>query len=142
MMLMELGLLGRKLKINMFIAYKNRELNPNKPVEIYRNLNKPGKTYSIRQDGLIIGHSNSLLLKDCEFIVNEVGRQRVIKQKRKNVHAFIRGELLNCNPEHLDYGEVTYNPYKNKSFLLNGKKVKFSKIVLISGGHILGAKGS
>lgn len=112
----------------MLIPYKNRELNPNKPVEIYRNLNKPGKTFSIRQNGLIIGHSNSLLLKDCEFIVNEAGRKRVISQKRKNVHAFIRGELLNCDAEHLDYGEITYNPYKIKAFYLMERKSNLLKL--------------
>lgn len=120
----------------MFISYKNRELNPSKPVEIYRNLNKPGKTYSIRQDGLVIGHSNSLLLKDCEFIVNEAGRQRVLKEKKKNVHAFIRGKLLDSKAESLNYKRVVYNPYKNKHFLSDGKKVNFASIVLIFYGEV------
>jgi hypothetical protein len=36
---------------------------------------------------LVVGHALSLRLNNVLFQVNEAGRQRVIKEKKKNVHA-------------------------------------------------------
>jgi hypothetical protein len=65
-----------------------------------------------------------------QFIVSQAGRQRVLAEKRKNVHAFVRGfvefslakvlgehNLTNCLDE-LGWKRVKYNPYKFSSFVL------------------------
>ena len=107
------------------LVYKGRSLDKTKPVEVYRNLNDStgNKRYSVRQNGLVVGHCNRLLLNNCSFIVNQKGRKRVIEDKRKNVHAFIRGKIVDSamgsglddnNPWPV---KVTYNPYKNTSFV-------------------------
>lgn len=122
------------------IPYKNIDFDPNKPVEIYRNLNKLGVIYSIRQNGLVIGHSDKLFLKDCEFIVSEAGRQRVLKEKKKNIHAFIRGywtehqKIVVWNsPKFL---EISYNPYENNTFVYTngGKKIYKADFAVIFKG--------
>ncbi len=71
-----------------------------KPVRVYRNLKHGRKTrplYSIMQGGRVIARRHRVLLSGkndyCIFVVNEAGRQRVLKQKRKNVHAFVAGYL-------------------------------------------------
>ena len=64
---------------------------------IYRNLHK-GK-WSIRSldrddtYGRVIGHASILLMLDCSFTVSEAGRQRVLREKQKNVHAGVRGMI-------------------------------------------------
>lgn len=84
-------------------------------VFVYFNLIK--KMFSIRdiKTGLVIAHSNDLYLHDAEFKVSEAGRQRVLKTKRKNVHAGVSGYILNA--EILLPYKASYNPYKYSSFV-------------------------
>jgi len=70
------------------------------------------------QKGLVIVHRDELILADCKFIVQPAGNARVRREKRKNVHAFIEGDL---DPPHglenYSYvGKIVYNPYKHRSF--------------------------
>jgi len=60
------------------------------------------------------------------FVVNESGRQRVIRDKQKNVHAFVDGELEESFPlksmKAREGGEgadvrITYDPYTMRSFV-------------------------
>lgn len=93
------------------------KINLDKPIKVYRNLHK--QCWSVQQDGLVKAHTNLIKLFDCEFIVNQKGREKVIKEKRKNVHAFIKGYLSELFDSMLDtiHGtEITYNPYKNEFF--------------------------
>lgn len=100
------------------ITYKGRRLNKNKPVQVYRNLTK--KCYSIRQFGQVVAHSNSLCLANAKFIVNEVGRDRVRKTGRKQVHAVVEGYIKNsgCGVTEKDelQCEIRYNPVYNDYF--------------------------
>jgi hypothetical protein len=74
--------------------YKGRVVDKKRRVEVYRNLTRPGgRWYSIRQDGLIVGHSQTVELHKCIFHVNEAGRQRVLRTGHKNVHAYVSGML-------------------------------------------------
>lgn len=118
-------------------AFKDRTIDLTKPVRVYRNLH--AKVYSIKQGGRVVAHATRLALMDCRFIVNEKGRQRVIAQKRKNVHAFIEGTLtpfiegtltpsgMGTDPEHHAKGrklpvKVSYNPYKAGTFVSGASK--------------------
>lgn len=97
--------------------YKGRRPRLSKPVDVYRNLNKSGVWYSIRQDGRVIAHAQTVVLINVKFVVGEAGRQRVLKTGRRNVHAFARGTL--CYPE--GWGDALthkagYNPRKDTRF--------------------------
>lgn len=98
-------------------SYKNRTLNPTKPVEVYRNLNKKGVVYSVRQDGLVVGHTEKIYLVDAEFIVNQSGRKRAVKEQKRNVHAFIRGYARNSGSPSGFYSQFTYDPFKYTGFI-------------------------
>lgn len=86
-------------------------------VEVYWNLHK--KCYSVRHDGRVVMHTNKLALRDVRFSVQPAGRQKVIANKQKNVHAFVRGLYAGKNfAEFSDCGTLaTYNPYKYDSFV-------------------------
>jgi hypothetical protein len=65
-------------------------------VEAYYNLKT--KTPSVRalegnDKGRVISHPTLVAIRDASFVVQEDGRQRVIREKQKNVHAFVRGQL-------------------------------------------------
>ena len=61
-------------------------------VQVYYNLHK--RCLSIRHRGKVIKHAKSVILRDASFRVQPAGRERVLKQKRKNVHAYVAGELV------------------------------------------------
>ena len=106
-------------------------------VSVYYNLHKHCLSLRSMQGasyGRVIAHRNAVWLKDVKFVVNESGRQRVIKEKRKNVHAFVRGTITD-DIIGLGLKEVivTYNPYKYDSFVIKDterliKEAEFVKI--------------
>jgi len=63
-------------------------------VQVYRNLHNGLISIQDLSTGLVLGHAYAIDLKRADFIVREAGRQQVIKEKRKNVHAFVRGEVV------------------------------------------------
>lgn len=100
-------------------------------VRCYWNLHR--KIWSVQdaKSRRVIAHADQVLLDDVEFKVSETGRQRVLVEKRKNVHAFAVGELVAMTPPDnwsartgelaLDIKQrgraVTYNPYKAGTFV-------------------------
>lgn len=57
-----------------------------------------------------MGHLDDVWLEDCHYVVRPAGRQKVLSTNRKNVHAFISGELI--QPLSIRGGtEVRYNPF-------------------------------
>jgi hypothetical protein len=62
--------------------------------DVYFNLHK--KVYSIRgrsgfYKGRVRYHAKALEITYPTFVVQPAGRAKVLKEKRKNVHAFVRG---------------------------------------------------
>ena len=96
-------------------------------VKVYFNLHR--KLFSVVdvKTGKVIGHSLGLSLNDPEFRVQQGGRQRVLREQRKNVHAYIIGE------QDLSYSipseaiQTTYNPYKYNSFVLKHNEQPLTK---------------
>jgi hypothetical protein len=88
-------------------------IDPTKPVEVYKNLNR--NCWSVRQDGIVRFHTHAIALRQCQFKVSEAGRQRVLKEKRKNVHAFIKG-MVTRKGDRVKGDKVIYDPYKMSSF--------------------------
>lgn len=90
------------------------EIDYSKKVFVYKNLHKD--CWSIKQDGLVKAHTEEVRMWDCAFQVNARGRQKVLDEQRKNVHAGIKGYI--DNDQQVPSGiEVTYNPYKYDSFV-------------------------
>ena len=106
-------------------------------VDVYFNLHK--KCLSVRHKGKVIAHSNYVKITNPKFVVSEAGRQRVLREKRKNVHAFVRGELAalesNPNEQPNNLQTITYNPYKYTSFVTDSTKTPVQNA---SEAHIFG----
>ena len=103
-----------------------------RPVEVYKNLNRD--CYSVRQDGIVRFHTHTICLKNVEYKVSEAGRQRVLRERCKHVHAVVKGTIVHSRElwyEKLPFAAdfVTYNPYKNDSFYVvgDGEKIKKSQ---------------
>ncbi len=83
-------------------------------VYVYRNIRKNCWSVKDVQTRKVISHVEALFLKNCSFKVSEAGRQRVLRDKRKNVHAGIVGEI--AAPEQC-ITPIGYNPYVAPTFL-------------------------
>ena len=86
-------------------------------VQVYRNLHTG--TYSIRYRGLVVGHYDIVAIVQPTFRVQPGGRARVLREKRKNVHAFVVGKLVPFwdYPTAEEATRISYNPYKNETFI-------------------------
>jgi hypothetical protein len=109
-------------------------------VFVYFNLHR--KTWSVKalsgpKKGLVVAHLDRLVLDDCTFKVSEAGRQRVLREQRKNVHAGVVGTLSHQFADFIGT-DVTYNPYKYSSFVTrnNEQPIYTARRVLLNGRQV------
>lgn len=99
-------------------------------VETYFNLHKKCLSARPTVKGGRVSHYRSITLKDAKFVVQPAGREKVLREKKKNVHAFVRGTVINSYGlevkdgtkiaeycEKQGFRRITYNPYKYDSFV-------------------------
>ena len=88
-------------------------------VRIYFNLHK--KLFSVQEkiNGVwkVVAHKKDVLLSDVTFKISEAGRQRVLRERRKNVHGYVMGTEILSDAKIICDTLVRYNPYKNDSFV-------------------------
>jgi hypothetical protein len=95
--------------------------NRNEIMKVFVYFNLHRKCWSVKalegpRKGLVIQHCNEIKLRDITFKVSEAGRQRVLAEQRKNVHAGVVGfttdEIFPAEAPIM----VSYNPYKAGHF--------------------------
>ena len=123
--------------ISKFISFKSRSIDPSAPASVYRNLHK--HCYSIIQKGVVVGHCETVMMCHAEFRVRQSGREKVIKDKRKNVHAYIRGFIALVAPISASSfsTQCKYNPYTHKYFEVNHKPIQKAGLVLLNESMVL-----
>jgi hypothetical protein len=91
-------------------------------VMVYYNLHK--HTFSVTYKGKVVLYADYVKLKNVEFRVREGGRERVRREMKKNVHAFVIGDLIDycvfpCEnmPPESNTNVITYNPKKYDTFV-------------------------
>lgn len=118
-------------------------------VRVYRNLHKNKLSVQTKtENGWRVRHHVDLIgLINARFVVSQAGRARVLRDKRKNVHAYIEGELIRWNgfdstklpmPSQINLESVVYNPYKMANFQIEktGEEILFAPRVMIDRGKI------
>lgn len=120
-----------KIKINEsqyrrlleIITDDNEKTHIGDKVMVYYNLHK--HTFSISRNGRVIAHADYVKLTNVEFRVRQGGREKVVREKSKNVHSFVIGTLMDyckypCEdlPSEPNSNIVTYNPYKYNSYVM------------------------
>ncbi len=95
-----------------------RNWDLNRGYRIYFNLHKmvfSVQAYDVDKKGWrLYQYADSLVAKGVKFKVSEAGRQRVLQEKRKNVHAVVICDDIEkpmlCNIVGMSK-DCTYNPY-------------------------------
>lgn len=114
-------------------------------VEIYLNLHtlktetgdKIKKVWSIRsrKTGTVLGHAKSIALSDVSFWVAESTRQKIIRTRKKTVHAVVRGKIMYDPNISIPAGGVSiyYNPEKTPWFQdMQGRPVYAADMMFFS----------
>lgn len=104
---------------------------------IYRNLHTGG--FSVKYKGKVIDRDNFFIAEGITFKVNKGGRQSVIRQQQKNVHAYVVCDkymfAANKDLEQVDrLPTITYNPYVADYFTCDNKKIENATAVLFCEG--------
>jgi hypothetical protein len=90
-------------------------------IRIYRNLTNGLMSLQKYIPGVgwrLAGHCNSATIKNVRFVVHEKSRQRVIREKKKNVHAYGIGTLLGNNGSEIHANiPLFYDPYTTPNFV-------------------------
>lgn len=123
--------MNRRAWWEVIVPYKGRELVFGERVQVYRNLHKTDGGhvwFSIKKGGYVVAHTTRITISEVEFQVNEAGRQRVLREKKKNVHAFVTGRFWGIGECGTVDGSFHYNPYKCGAFV-DADGVKLSKAV-------------
>ena len=92
-------------------------------VEVYKNLHQ--NCWSVRNNktGRVIDYVDSIHIEDATLVVRPAGRARVLKEHKKNVHAFIKGTINNVLYKRVrGLRQITYDPYKYSSFIVSDTK--------------------
>jgi len=120
----------------------SKEIVNGKKVRVYRNLHKDCFSVVDAKSGRVISHSKSLCLSKAEFRVREAGRQKVLEEKSKNVHAFVCGFIIDDIGKEDGLRPVSYNPYRGPSFYLKDTQedIKTAFFVKLYNGRDILAK--
>jgi hypothetical protein len=127
-----------------------QEWNAMAKVKVYWNVRAGLWSVMDARTRRVLGSATQVLIRDATFLVSEAGRERVKRERCKNVHAFVIGDLeaaiwhsapegaaaceWDWKPMHNNYLRnvanqrgirVTYNPYRDQGFreVLSGRPV-------------------
>lgn len=107
-------------------------------VRIYFNLHKKMLSVQTKVNGQwkVTSHQFSAYLENAKFKVSESGRQRVLKNKRKNVHAFIYGNLIDRLPDYGKFDSARYNPYELEKFQCRNEYIDKADFAILNGRQL------
>jgi len=112
-------------------------------VRIYRNLTKGCWSIQHKVQGKgwrLWKHADKVQLSCAIPKVSESGRQRVIREKKKYVHAYLEGWLItSAELTHKGERPVRYNPFHGPEFLIDGRVVRALSVAHFSeNGKVMG----
>ncbi|SFU94277.1 MULTISPECIES: hypothetical protein [unclassified Methylobacterium] len=100
-------------------------------VEAYRNLTR--KAWSVRAQGRVVSHIETLTLADAEFRVSAAGVRRIQARRAREVVATVRGVPIESSAIPTGAVRVRFCPYRGPRFTLeDGTPVSAAALVILS----------
>jgi hypothetical protein len=109
-------------------------IDVSKPVQVYRNLNKPGCLFSVRQGGLVRGYVESIVLMDCKFKHANPKQLAEVRSGARQVCQWISGTISEITLVRGDRPvlEVSCDPKTANGFCVDGVQIDKAAIVAVS----------
>ena len=130
----------RFIRFGNYGDFKAAGIDTSKPVQVYRNLHR--KCWSVRQNGIVKAHCNTIQLIDCKLVVQPAGRAKVLREKKKNVHAYVKGYVSIAQSDFNWPTKLWDNPYQSDSFQAAKSASDEAMEVSKASGVTLGSKGA
>jgi hypothetical protein len=94
--------------------------------------------FSVRQDGLVVGHTDNIVLKNCVMVVNQSGKERCLKTKSRNVHAFVTGFIGGLEDiKNMFTFKLNYNPYEARGFFCSEGQVDKCDVLYLQDRNVM-----
>ena len=111
-----------------------------KKVDVYRNLNKPGCKFSVRQNGIVLAYVDRIMLADARFKHATVSQLSRVRSSAREVCQWITGTICDdgswiLNWEHgHEWCKLTCDPKKADGFVFadTGERIDTAQYVSIS----------
>lgn len=107
--------------------------------DCYWNLHRNEWSVRQRPSNRVVEHGATIPMNDVTFVVQQAGRERVLREKKKNVHAFARGAvsspiyMLHNSEMYREAQEARYNPYQMDTFqLADGTPIYGAEAVVLT----------
>mgnify|MGYP000002174594 FL=1 len=112
------------------------------PTRCYRNLNTGlmSLTQQIDKSWIVVGHTDNLVIRHPKLYVSQRGRQRVLKDGHKNVHAYAQGVLEDLSLSSLPrLKEIYYCPYSQAYFSWKetGEQIASADLLVVIDNQVL-----
>lgn len=122
---------------NIIKSFKNRTIDYDKAVKVYRNLNNG--LLSIVQNQVVVAHAEGVNLKEVTFRVQKAGQKKCRKNGVKTVHAYASGFLIKGLAFSRPSRKISYNPYKHDTFVDEKKSPirNVNDLLILSDGSML-----
>ena len=88
----------------------------------------------------VIGYADKVVVRDVGFLVSSSGRLRVLRERKKNVHAVVRGRYEQqeqiLTPQ--QWREAYYNPYQVEGFVDRETRepIQFADMAMCENGKV------
>lgn len=108
------------------------EIDYSKPVQVYRNLNKPGCQFSIRQGGKVRGYVESIVLSDCRFKHATPKQLSEVRSGARQVCQWITGTISETTLGDRPVLQVCCDPKVSDGFTVDGARIDSAALVAVS----------
>ncbi|WP_444980697.1 hypothetical protein [Planobispora rosea] len=99
--------------------------DPGTVVLVHVNLHKGTFSVSDPRTRRVLHNATTVTLEAVTFIIHESTRQRVLRDRRRQVHAWAKGTLVTVDadpaPDVSGMVPVRYNPYRGGHFTADGR---------------------
>ena len=123
----------------MITVIDGNKLEKGQQIQVYRNLRKDNFSIRDAKTRRVIAYGTDITLSNIRMCVQKRGRERVIREKWKNVHAFVSGTYEGDTDVDLNqYWEVIYyNPYTTETFInkRTGEPIFRANVAYLSNGN-------
>ena len=128
----------RQATANDYLKDSYKDDHVGRVVEVYYNSHRGRLSVRDAKTKKVFAHTSAIYLEDVRFVVQPAGRDRVRRENKKNVHAWVRGTvthiykgygyddydswIMGDGPSDRGGSKVEYNPYKYDSFVFQSDK--------------------
>ncbi|WP_374723110.1 hypothetical protein [Peribacillus tepidiphilus] len=103
----------------MIIVNSGNELRKGQQIQVYRNIRKGIFSIKDVKTRRVIAYGTDIKLSNIKMQVQKLGRERVRREKWKNIHAFVTGTYEGVDQIDINEGWdlIYYNPYTTETFI-------------------------